>query len=127
VIAIDISDDKLECALVVGATHVVNAGDRRRGGSARAHAGGVDYSFEAIGTKPTAEQCFAMLGRHGTGSNMGSNRFRFDMPWFCDLYLDGRLKFDEMVSAHRPLAEINEGYDVLRRGEGARTVIHFST
>jgi S-(hydroxymethyl)glutathione dehydrogenase/alcohol dehydrogenase len=154
VIAVDVAEDKLERARAVGATHTVNARDNDPVAVVRELTrGGVDYSFEAIGTKRTAEQCFAMLGRHGTatvigmvpadamleisgaalfgreqriqGSMMGSNRFRLDMPWFCDLYLDGRLKLDEMVTAHRPLAEINEGYDVLRRGEGARTVIDF--
>ena len=154
IIAVDIADDKLERARAVGATHTVNARDIDAVEAVRELTdGGVDYSFEAIGTKHTAEQCFAMLGRHGTatvigmvpadamleisgaalfsqeqriqGSMMGSNRFRLDMPWFCDLYLDGRLKLDEMVTARRPLAEINEGYDVLRRGEGARTIIDF--
>ncbi len=33
------------------------------------------------------------------GSNMGSNRFRVDMPRYVDLYLQGRLKLDELVSA----------------------------
>jgi S-(hydroxymethyl)glutathione dehydrogenase/alcohol dehydrogenase len=113
----------------------------------------VDYSFEAIGLKQTAEQCYRMLGRGGTavvigmipvgvtldipgadlfmnersirGSLMGSNRFRTDMPWYVELYLDGRLKLDEMVSAHRPLDEINEGYDQMRQRVGTRTVIDF--
>jgi S-(hydroxymethyl)glutathione dehydrogenase/alcohol dehydrogenase len=59
------------------------------------------------------------------GSLMGSNQFRNDMPWFIELYLDGRLKLDEMVSAHRPLSQINEGYDTMRQGVGTRTVIDF--
>ena len=154
IIAVDIADDKLERARSVGATHTVNARDVDAVAAVRElTSGGVDYSFEAIGTKGTAEQCFAMLGRHGTatvigmvpadvkleisgaalfgqeqriqGSMMGSNRFRLDMPWLCDLYMAGRLQLDEMVTAHRPLSEINEGYDVLRRGEGARTLIDF--
>ena len=40
---------------------------------------------------------------------MGSNQFRTDMPWFIELYLDGRLKLDEMVSAHRPLERDQRG------------------
>ena len=154
VIAVDVADEKLERARTLGATHTVHARETDPVAAVRElTGGGVDYSFEAIGTKATAEQCFAMLGRRGVatvigmvpvgvnleisatallsgeqrlqGSMMGSNRFRVDMPWYCDLYLDGRLKLDEMVTAHRRLAEINEGYDVLRRGEGARTVIDF--
>ena len=44
--------------------------------------GGVDYSFEAIGLKTTAEQGYEMLRRERKiqGSSMGSNRFRTDMP-----------------------------------------------
>jgi S-(hydroxymethyl)glutathione dehydrogenase / alcohol dehydrogenase len=153
IIAVDVSAEKLENAQRLGATHVVNA---REVDAVQAvkdlTGGGVDYSFEAIGTKKTAEQAFAMLGRGGTatiigmvplgvnldipgsdllnekriqGSLMGSNQFRTDMPWFIELYLDGRLKLDEMVSAHRPLGEINEGYDVMRGGIGTRTVIDF--
>jgi S-(hydroxymethyl)glutathione dehydrogenase/alcohol dehydrogenase len=32
------------------------------------------------------------------GSNMGSNRFRTDMPRYVDMYLNGKLKLDELVS-----------------------------
>ena len=114
--------------------------------------GGVHYSFEAIGLKATAEQAFAMLRRGGTatvigmiplgqnieipgvellyekrlqGSNMGSNRFRVDMPRYIDLYLDGRLKLDELVSRRITLDEINDGFDAMKTGEVARSVIVF--
>ena len=154
IIAVDISPEKLDNAQRLGATHAVNALDVDAVQAVKElTGGGVDYSFEAIGTKKTAEQAFAMLGRGGTatvigmvpigvaldipgadlfmyekriqGSLMGSNQFRTDMPWFIELYLDGRLKLDEMVSAHRPLGEINEGYDAMRDGIGTRTVIDF--
>jgi S-(hydroxymethyl)glutathione dehydrogenase/alcohol dehydrogenase len=154
-IAVDIADDKLERAKRLGATHTVNAKEQDAVEAVRALTGGlgVNYSFEAIGSKQTAEQAFAMLAPGGVatvigmipfgvnvevpavelymqekklqGSNMGSNRFRSDMPWFCDLYLEGRLKLDELLTAHRPLDEINEGYDDMRNGKGLRTVISF--
>ena len=38
---------------------------------------------------------------------MGSNQFRIDMPRYVDMYLEGRLKLDEMVSARITLDEIN--------------------
>ena len=56
---------------------------------------------------------------------MGSNQFRTDMPNMVRMYLDGRLKLDEMVSARMPLDAINEGYAALKRGEVARQVIVF--
>ena len=60
------------------------------------------------------------------GSNMGSNRFRVDMPRYVDLYLSGRLKLDELVSARIGLDQINDGFDAMRRGEVARSVIEFA-
>ena len=59
------------------------------------------------------------------GSNMGSNRFRFDMPRYVDLYMDGKLKLDELVSARITLDEINDGFEEMKRGEIARSVILF--
>ena len=114
--------------------------------------GGVDYSFEALGRKATSEQAFAMLAAGGTatiiglspmgtmfelpaldflrekkiqGSIMGSNRFRIDMPYYLDLYRQGRIKLDELISDRIKLDEINDGYKTLQAGTGARSVIVF--
>jgi S-(hydroxymethyl)glutathione dehydrogenase/alcohol dehydrogenase len=57
---------------------------------------------------------------------MGSNRFRVDMPRYVDLYLSGRLKLDELVSRRIGLEEVNEGFEAMRRGEVARSVIVFA-
>ena len=59
------------------------------------------------------------------GSLMGSNQFRTDMPNMVRMYLDGRLKLDEMVSARLTLDQINDGYDAMKRGEVTRQVIVF--
>ena len=59
------------------------------------------------------------------GSNMGSNRARVDMPRYIDLYLDGRLKLDELVSRRITLDEVNDGFDAMKAGEVARSVIMF--
>jgi S-(hydroxymethyl)glutathione dehydrogenase/alcohol dehydrogenase len=155
IIAVDVTPEKLEQAQRLGATHTVNAADTDAVAAVKElTGGGVDYSFEAIGLKATAEQCYGMLARGGTatvigmipvgvtleipgadlfmnerklqGSLMGSNQFRTDMPWFCDLYLDGRLKLDEMVSARISLDKINEGYASMRARAGTRTVIDFT-
>jgi S-(hydroxymethyl)glutathione dehydrogenase/alcohol dehydrogenase len=47
------------------------------------------------------------------------------MPRYVDLYLSGRLKLDELVSRRIALDEINEGFEAMRRGEVARSVIVF--
>jgi S-(hydroxymethyl)glutathione dehydrogenase / alcohol dehydrogenase len=115
--------------------------------------GGVDYAFEAIGRKETVEQVWKMSRMGGTsvvigmmpfgqkveitgyeifmlektlkGSVMGSNAFRVDMPRYCDMYLDGRLLLDEMISHRLPLDEINDGYELMRQGASNRAVIEF--
>jgi S-(hydroxymethyl)glutathione dehydrogenase/alcohol dehydrogenase len=153
IIAVDIADEKLELAMKVGATHTVNASREDPVLAVRElTGGGVDYSFEAIGRTQTVEQAVGMLTNGGVAtvigvlpegttihlpssallrekrlqaSSMGSNRFRSDLPWLCDLYLQGRLKLDEVVTARRPIEEINEGYDDMRAGRGTRTLLVF--
>jgi S-(hydroxymethyl)glutathione dehydrogenase / alcohol dehydrogenase len=56
---------------------------------------------------------------------MGSNRFRIDMPRYIDLYMQGRLKLDELVSARIKLDDINEGFATMKTGAIARNVIIF--
>ena len=60
-----------------------------------------------------------------TGSMMGSNRFRLDMPRYVGFYLDGRLKLDEMISSRISLEDVNGALEKLRAGEAARQVIVF--
>ncbi len=153
IIAIDMVPSKLDLARKFGATDVINAKEVDAVGEVREMTGGgVHYSFEAIGLKQTAEQSFKMLGFGGTatiigmipvgtqvelhgpeflmerkmqGSNMGSNRFRVDMPRFVDFYLQGRLHLDDLISRRIKLEDVNEGMAALETGEVARSVIMF--
>ncbi len=153
IIAVDMVGSKLELAQQLGATHVVNASDGGSVEEVKdITSGGVHYSFEAVGMKQTAEDSFNMLRNGGqatiigmipvgtkveihgveflyektmTGSNMGSNQFRTDMPRFVDMYLDGRLMLNEMVSKHIALEDINEGFEEMKTGALARSVITF--
>ncbi len=154
IIAVDMNPESLEAARLMGATDTVNAGEVESVVEAVRELtnGGVEYSFEAIGLKETAEQAFEMLEIGGTatvigmvpsntkveirgidllsekklqGSMMGSNQFRTDIPQMIDLYLNGRLLLDEMVSATISLEDVNEGYNWMREGTVARTVITF--
>ena len=59
------------------------------------------------------------------GSFYGSTRPRFDMPLLIDLYMDKKIKIDELVSRTFPLESVNEAYDLLRKGEVLRSVIKF--
>ena len=47
------------------------------------------------------------------------------MPVLVDLYLQGRLKLDELVSARISLEEVNDAFETLKAGEVARQVIVF--
>jgi S-(hydroxymethyl)glutathione dehydrogenase/alcohol dehydrogenase len=153
VIAVDRVASKLELARTFGATDVVDASSSDAVLAVHElSGGGVQHAFEAIGLAATAQQAFAMLRNGGTatvigmiplgekveidgfqflmekrlqGSNMGSNRFRIDMPRYVDWYLEGKLKLDELVSAVMPLDRINEGFAALKRGEVARQLIAF--
>lgn len=156
IIAIDTLASKLDLARQLGATDAVDASEGDPVAQVQQlTGGGVEYSFEAIGLKETAEQAFNMLEIGGTatvigmlpvgtkieidggaslfwaekkiqGSNMGSNRFRVDMPRYIDMYLAGRLKLDEMISHEIRIEDINEAFEALVRGDVARQVIRFS-
>ncbi|MBM4206243.1 MAG: Zn-dependent alcohol dehydrogenase [Gammaproteobacteria bacterium] len=153
IIAVDMVAAKLDLARKFGATDTVNAKEVDAIEAVRElTGGGVHYSFEAIGLKKTAEQAFKMLRRGGTatvigmipvgtmvelhgpeflqerkmqGSNMGSNRFRVDMPRFVEFYLQGRLHLDDLISRRIKLEDVNDGLNALYTGEVARSVIMF--
>ncbi|MDA0270821.1 MAG: Zn-dependent alcohol dehydrogenase [Chloroflexi bacterium] len=151
IVAIDMVDHKLETARKFGATDTVNASAGDAVEAVRGLiGGGVDYAFEAIGLKATAEQAYKMLGRGGTavvvgmvppreeisvsariwmeektltGSFYGSARFHTDMPRILNLYLQGRLDLDSLVTRRYPLAQINEAFAALKGAEVARSVL----
>lgn len=154
IIAIDKIAWKLDLAQKYGATDIIDVSEQDAVEAVfELIPAGVDYAFEAIGLKKAAEQAFQMLAKGGAavvvgmipegqmieingellmgdgksllGSNMGSNRFRVDIPKFVDAYLAGKLKLDELVSNRITLDEVNDGYAALNRGEVARNVIVF--
>ena len=153
IIAVDVVESKLATARELGATHVVDASSRDPVEAILdMTGGGVDYSFEAIGLKVAAEQCFECIRPGGTatiigmipvgekveldgpsflrekkiqGSSMGSNRFRTDMPKYIDFYLQGRLNLDDMITRRGRLEDINEAFRAMKAGEVARTVLMF--
>ena len=74
---------------------------------------------------PISAADLTLQEKHITGSFMGSNEFRVDMPHYIDFYLDGRLKLDEMISARIGLDDVNNALDEMRKGTAARQVIVF--
>jgi S-(hydroxymethyl)glutathione dehydrogenase/alcohol dehydrogenase len=59
------------------------------------------------------------------GSNMGSNRFRVHMPQYIELYLQGRLKLNELVTKTIKLEDVNQAFEDMKEGHVARSVIVF--
>jgi S-(hydroxymethyl)glutathione dehydrogenase/alcohol dehydrogenase len=153
IIAVDTVESKLATARELGATHSVDASSGDPVQKIREiTGGGADYTFEAIGLKVAAEQCFDSIRPGGTatiigmipvgqkieldgavflrekkiqGSSMGSNRFRVDMPRYIDFYRQGRLKLDEMITRRGKLEDVNEAFRAMKAGEVARSVLMF--
>jgi S-(hydroxymethyl)glutathione dehydrogenase/alcohol dehydrogenase len=153
IIAIDTVPSKLELARELGATDTLNASNVDPVEQVRdLTSGGVHYSFEALGTKNTAEQAFHMLRPGGTatiigmvpfgtrielhgfdflrdrkiqGTSMGGNRFRVDMPRLLSLWRQGRLKLDHLISGTLRLDEINAGFARLKSGAPVRQLIDY--
>lgn len=115
--------------------------------------GGVDYSFECVGnvrlmrqaldcTRPgwgvsvvvgvapdgqelSAPPFNLLLGRTWKGSFLGNVKTRSQLPTLLDWYAEGRLNLDDLITHRLPLEQINEGFELLRRGESVRTVVTF--
>jgi S-(hydroxymethyl)glutathione dehydrogenase/alcohol dehydrogenase len=59
------------------------------------------------------------------GCSMGSNRFKVDMPRYIELYQQGRLKLDEMITRRGKLEDVNEFFRAMKAGEVSRSVMMF--
>ena len=77
------------------------------------------------GAQITVDAWDLMMDRSLIGAFHGSARPRVDFGWLVDLYMDGRLQLDELITRYRPLDEINEAFDDMNRGVTARTVLTF--
>jgi Zn-dependent alcohol dehydrogenase len=155
IIAVDLSDAKLEAAKALGATHTVNPEREDVVGVVRGLTDGcaADYVLVTVGAKAAVEQGPDLLRRGGTmvivgipasgvlatidpgaiandgqrilGSKMGSARIAVDVPRLVELYEEGSLKLDELISGRYALEEINEAIASARSGEALRNVIVF--
>lgn len=65
----------------------------------------------------------AMWQKEIKGTIFGSLNPRADIPMLLDLYRDGQLKLDELITTRYSLDQINEGYRAMRDGENIRGVI----
>ena len=153
IIAADPIPEKRELAVKLGATDTVDAmaGDAAAQ-IVELSKGGVDHAIEAVGRPASGDLAVKSLKRGGTatilgmmslqhsvglsamellsgkklqGAIMGGNRFPVDIPRLVDFYLRGLLDLDSIISETIPLERINEGFEQMKRGDAARSVIVF--
>lgn len=150
IIAVDVVPQKLEWARRFGATHVIDSSkDDPVAAIKDFTGGGADYTFEAVGNLNVIKQALAALGPGGAltivgvpqlgssldfvvkelyqnkailGCRYGTARPRRDFALLADLYLNGRLKIDELITAHYALDDFARALDDLKQGNLARGV-----
>ena len=154
IVAVDLSDAKLELALALGATHPFNAGNPNCKDEIRqATGGGVAFAFEFAGSVRALELAYGITRRGGMtvtaglppptamfplppvnlvaeertvkGSYIGTCVPSRDIPRYIDLYRQGKLAVDRLMSGRLKLEHINRGFDLLNEGKAVRQVVAF--
>lgn len=126
--------------------HLVNM-TKRRGDQI----GGADYTFDCTGNVRVMRQALEsahrgwgvsvvigvapagaeiatrpfqlVTGRTWKGTAFGGARGRTDVPKIVDWYMEGKIEIDPMITHTMPLADINKGFDLMRKGESVRGVV----
>ena len=154
IIAVDMTEAKLAAAREFGATDGVLATDPKPWNKVREAAGRLaDAVFVTVGAIPAFDNAprymasggrmvmvgmphsgamssyepvvIAALGQQMVGSVMGDAVLTRDIRWMVDLYQQGRLKLDELISGRWRLDQINEAIADTRSGAARRNVIIF--
>jgi S-(hydroxymethyl)glutathione dehydrogenase/alcohol dehydrogenase len=152
IVVIDIQGKRLEQARLFGATDVIDSTNINPVEAVRdLLPDGADHVFDFVGLKAVAEQGLAMLGVGGglflvgvarpdveigqnivsaidrqkrvQGVNFGSTNAKRDIPMYAQLYLQGRMNLDDLVSKKISLREVNDGYAALKDGSLNRVVV----
>lgn len=115
--------------------------------------GGADHSFECIGNTGTMRQALEcchkgwgestiigvagageeistrpfqlVTGRVWRGTAFGGAKGRTDVPKIVDWYMDGKINIDDLITHTMPLEDINNGFDLMHKGESIRAVVEF--
>lgn len=113
--------------------------------------GGADYSFECIGNVNVMRQALEcchkgwgvaciigvagagqeistrpfqlVTGRRWIGTAFGGMRGRTDVPRVVDWYMQGLIEIDPMITHHLKLEDINDGFELMHKGESIRSVV----
>ena len=154
IVAVDMSEDKLEIAKQFGATDSVLATNSNPWDAAKAAMGrGADAVLVTVGSPKAYDDApnyigyggkvimvgmphsgatadyepviVAALGQQMIGSKMGDVVLARDIPWLIDLYQQNRLKLDELISGRWSLDDINEAIANTKSGAARRNVVIF--
>jgi S-(hydroxymethyl)glutathione dehydrogenase/alcohol dehydrogenase len=153
IIGIDVNPAREKMAREFGMTHFIDAKATPNVVDAIVQLtdGGADYSFECIGNTATMRQALEcchkgwgqsiiigvaaageeiatrpfqlVTGRQWKGSAFGGARGRTDVPKIVDWYMDKKIRIDELITHKLTLADINTGFDLMKRGESIRSVV----
>jgi S-(hydroxymethyl)glutathione dehydrogenase/alcohol dehydrogenase len=113
--------------------------------------GGADYSFECVGNTTLMRQALEcchkgwgkstiigvagvgqeistrpfqlVTGRVWQGSAFGGARGRTDVPKIVDWYMEKKINIDDMITHILPLERINDGFELMEKGESIRSVV----
>ncbi len=153
IIAVDILDQKLETARELGADVLINASkeDPQQkiaeltgiGADAAIECiGNVDVMLQAFGSIHNGGKCVVagmaplgavlniapfefLLGKTITGSVQGEINPFEDVPRYVDMFMEGKVPFEKMITKSYGLEEINEAFEALEKGEVVRSVIKY--
>ena len=154
IVAVDMEPSKLDVAKDFGATDAILASQDAPWRAAKEAMGrGADAVLVTVGVAPVYDQAprylakggnivmvgmpgsgqeshyeaanFAAAGQGMIGSKMGDVVIKRDIPWMVDLYKQGRLKLDELISGTWSLDQINEAMADTKTGAAKRNVIVF--
>lgn len=113
--------------------------------------GGADYSFECVGSTTLMRQALEcchrgwgvstiigvaaagqeistrpfqlVTGRRWQGTAFGGARGRTQVPGIVDWYMEKKINIDDLITHVLPLERINEGFELMTRGESIRSVV----
>ena len=154
IIMVETSQKRGDFAKEYGATHLVQGGpDPVAQINEMTDGFGADYTFEATGLVGVMGQAveaarmgwglctilgvagrgekleivprFLITGRRVQGGSFGGASGRTHVPQLTQLYLDGKLDIDSLISHHLTLDEVNKGFDLMHAQDGIRSVIQF--
>jgi S-(hydroxymethyl)glutathione dehydrogenase / alcohol dehydrogenase len=153
IIGVDINPAREEWGKKFGMTHFVNPNDVDDivAHLVTLTDGGADYSFDCTGNTTVMRQALEcchrgwgtsiiigvaeagkeistrpfqlVTGRNWRGTAFGGAKGRTDVPKIVDLYMDGTIQIDPMITHVLSLDEINKGFDLMHAGESIRSVV----